>query len=83
MGVKLESIVLLETKSYEGVVKWFDARKGYGFITTPDGDDVFVHYTFIPGDGYRRLEQGERVQFELVKSNRGLQARNVLSIGQA
>jgi CspA family cold shock protein len=63
----------------EGVVKWFDPKKGYGFITTQDGKDVFVHYTFIPGDGYRKLEQGEKVIFELVNSHRGPQARNVLS----
>ena len=74
---------MLDTTTIEGVVKWFDSRKGYGFITTPEGDDIFVHYTFIPGDGYRRLEPGERVQFDLVKSNRGLQARNVLSLGEA
>ena len=67
----------------EGVVKWFDPRKGYGFITTPEGEDIFVHYTFIPGDGYRRLEPGEQVEFELVRSNRGKQARNVLCKGTA
>ena len=67
----------------EGVVKWFDSNKGYGFITTPEGEDVFVHYTFIPGDGYRKLEQGEKVVFELVKSHKGPQARNVLCVSEA
>jgi CspA family cold shock protein len=67
----------------EGVVKWFDPRKGYGFITTPEGEDIFVHYTFIPGDGYRALEPGEKVCFELVRSSRGPQARNVLITGEA
>ncbi len=67
----------------EGTVKWFDSSKGYGFITTPDGEDIFVHYTFIPGDGYRKLEQGEKVVFELVKSHKGPQARNVFSVSEA
>jgi CspA family cold shock protein len=75
--------VSTEIITVEGVVKWFDPRKGYGFITTPEGEDIFVHYTFIPGDGYRRLEQGEKVAFDLVRSNRGPQARNVLIIGEA
>ncbi|HDS30413.1 MAG TPA: cold shock domain-containing protein [Firmicutes bacterium] len=63
----------------DGVVKWFDAEKGYGFITTQDGKDVFVHYSAIPGEGYRVLVQGDKVQFDLIKSTKGLQARNVLS----
>ena len=47
----------------DGIVKWFDPKKGYGFITTQDGKDVFVHYTAIPGEGYRTLTQGDKVQF--------------------
>ena len=67
----------------EGTVKWFDSSKGYGFITTQEGEDIFVHYTFIPGDGYRKLEQGEKVIFELVKSHKGPQARNVVCVSEA
>ena len=63
----------------DGIVKWFDSEKGYGFITTQDGKDVFVHYTAIPGEGFRTLNQGEKVQFDLVISHKGPQARNVLS----
>lgn len=64
----------------DGIVKWFDSSKGYGFITTQDGKDVFVHYSAIPGEGYRTLNQGEKVQFEMVISHKGPQARNVLSM---
>lgn len=63
----------------DGIVKWFDPEKGYGFITSQDGSDIFVHYTAIPGEGYRTLNQGEKVQFDLIISNKGPQARNVLS----
>lgn len=63
----------------DGIVKWFDSKKGYGFITTQDGKDVFVHYSAIPGDGFRKLEQGEKVEFDLVISKRGPQAKNVLT----
>ncbi len=61
-----------------GVVKWFDARKGFGFIKGPgDGKDVFVHYSFIEGEGFRRLRDGETVEYELMESDRGPQAVNV------
>jgi CspA family cold shock protein len=60
-----------------GVVKWFSSKKGYGFITTDDGQEVFVHYSVIDGTGFRSLEQGERVEFELTQSDKGLQAANV------
>ena len=49
----------------QGTVKWFSAEKGYGFISRPDGDDVFVHFSAIEGEGYRNLEQGETVEFEV------------------
>ena len=71
---------MLETKSYEGVVKWFDARKGYGFITTPDGDDVFVHYSEIQGSGFRSLSAGERVEFSVKQSDKGPRAAEVKSL---
>ena len=63
----------------QGTVKWFSRTKGYGFIT-PDGDaekDVFVHYSAIQGEGFRNLEQGERVEFEVEDSAKGPQAANV------
>lgn len=60
-----------------GKVKWFNAEKGYGFITTEDGNDVFVHYSAIQCDGFRTLEEGDSVTFEVKESNRGPQASNV------
>jgi len=65
----------------EGTVKWFDDKKGYGFIT-PDGEgkDVFVHHTAIQGEGYKSLEEGQKVDFETEDSKKGVQARNVRKI---
>ncbi|MFP4224709.1 MAG: cold shock domain-containing protein [Phycisphaeraceae bacterium] len=60
-----------------GRVKWFDPKKGYGFILGPTGQDVFVHYSQIEGDGFRSLRDGETVAYELVESEKGLQARTV------
>ena len=60
-----------------GNVKWFDTKKGYGFIVGEAGQDVFVHYTSILGDGFRSLKDGEVVDYELVQSDKGFQARNV------
>ena len=60
-----------------GKVKWFDPKKGYGFIIGDQGQDVFVHYTSIVGDGFRALKDGEVVDYELVKGDKGFQARNV------
>lgn len=60
-----------------GKVKWFNAEKGYGFITTEEGKDVFVHYSSIQCDGFRTLEEGDSVTFEVKESNRGPQASNV------
>ncbi|MCG3179649.1 MAG: hypothetical protein BIFFINMI_01990 [Phycisphaerae bacterium] len=64
-----------------GNVKWFDSRKGYGFIVGEQGSDVFVHYTAIVGEGFRCLKDGETVEYELVKTDKGLQSRNVKSVG--
>lgn len=58
----------------QGTVKWFNADKGYGFIAVDGGRDVFVHYSSIQSDGYRSLEQGQRVEFEISQSDRGPQA---------
>jgi len=60
-----------------GKVKWFDLRKGYGFIIGEEGQDIFVHYTSIAGSGFRALREGETVDYEVVRGEKGLQARNV------
>ena len=60
-----------------GTVKWFNAEKGFGFISREDGDDVFVHFSAIQGDGFKSLDEGQRVNFELTKGPRGPQAENV------
>ncbi len=65
----------------EGTVKWFDNRKGYGFIQTDEhAEDIFVHYSVVNMDGFKTLEEGERVAFELVKGDKGLKAQNVQRI---
>ena len=61
----------------QGTVKWFNAEKGYGFIQRKSGQDVFVHQSAILTEGYRTLEQGQTVEFEVVKGEKGLQATNV------
>lgn len=60
-----------------GTVKWFNAEKGYGFIATEEGNDVFVHFTAIMGDGFKTLDEGQQVEFEVVDGARGPQAANV------
>ena len=64
----------------QGTVKWFNGQKGYGFITKDDGQDVFVHYSAIQGQGFRSLEEGQRVEFEITQGPKGLQAANVSKI---
>jgi CspA family cold shock protein len=61
-----------------GTVKWFNESKGYGFIEQESGEDVFVHYSAISGDGFKTLKEGQRVQFDVVKGPKGPQASNVL-----
>ena len=61
----------------EGTVKWFSNEKGYGFIEREGGDDVFVHFSAITMDGYKSLTEGQRVSFEVVQGDKGLQAANV------
>lgn len=63
-----------------GTVKWFNASKGYGFIARENGEDVFVHYNAIEGEGYKSLDEGDTVQFEIGQSPKGLQATKVSKI---
>jgi cold shock protein len=64
----------------QGTVKWFNNEKGFGFITRQSGPDVFVHHTAILAEGYRSLNEGDRVSFEVVEGQKGLQARNVVRL---
>jgi len=61
----------------KGTVKWFDSKKGFGFIINPEGKDVFVHFSSIEGDGFRSLKDGEEVTYEQVEGAKGLMAQNV------
>jgi CspA family cold shock protein len=64
----------------KGTVKWFNATKGFGFITTEDGDDVFVHFSAIEGDGFKSLDEGQEVEFEVTDGEKGPQAVNVTKL---
>lgn len=61
----------------EGTIKWFNGEKGYGFIAAEDGTDVFVHYSAIQMEGYKTLQEGQRVEFDVVQGQKGPQAENV------
>jgi cold shock protein len=63
-----------------GKVKWFNSEKGFGFIEVEGGDDVFVHFSAITGDGFKSLEEGQQVEFNVVQGNRGPQAENVVKL---
>ena len=64
----------------QGKVKWFNSEKGYGFIEMEGGDDVFVHFSAIAEDGYKSLEEGQKVEFDIVEGDRGEQAANVVKM---
>jgi cold shock protein len=64
----------------QGKVKWFNAEKGFGFIESNEGGDIFVHFSAIQGEGFKTLEEGQEVEFDVVEGNRGLQAANVTRI---
>jgi cold shock protein len=64
----------------QGTVKWFSNEKGYGFIARADGEDLFVHFSAIEGDGYRTLHEGQEVEFEIVDGPKGQQAANVRAV---
>jgi CspA family cold shock protein len=67
----------------EGTVRWFNPKKGYGFIATDDGVDVFVHYANIVGEGYKNLSEGEEVTFDIVDGEKGPRAENVVAKSKA
>jgi len=67
----------------EGTVKWFNPSKGYGFIASADGREVFVHYSNISGEGFKTLEEGDSVRFDVVDGEKGLRAENVVPYSQS
>jgi CspA family cold shock protein len=76
----MTSILKKEVAHMTGKVKWFNSEKGYGFITTEEGSDLFVHYSQIQKDGFKTLEENEAVEFDVVEGNKGPQAANVTSL---
>jgi len=64
----------------KGTVKWFNAEKGYGFLQVEGGEDVFVHFSAIQGDGFKTLDEGQAVEFDITDGNRGPQAANVIKL---
>lgn len=64
----------------QGIVKWFNNQKGYGFISQEDGSEVFVHYTGITGDGFRTVEEGQKVEYDVIDGSKGPQAVNVTRV---
>lgn len=75
-------LVLGDVIMLTGKVKWFNTEKGYGFIIDANGKDVFVHYSSIQADGFKNLEEGQTVSYDLVETDRGPQANNVKVIGE-
>jgi CspA family cold shock protein len=80
-AVKIQAARVVSSKEgttvAQGKVKWFNGQKGFGFITTDEGEDVFVHYSAITGSGFKTLDEGQRVSFEVTQGPKGLQATNV------
>ena len=64
----------------KGTVKWFDTAKGYGFITTDEGEELFVHYSSIKNEGFKQLKRGQKVEFEIIEGDRGPQASEVIAL---
>lgn len=65
------------SETVKGTVKWFNESRGFGFLAQPDGEDIFVHYTAIQGNGFRTLKEGQEVEFNIEQTAKGLQASNV------
>ncbi len=83
LGLRLSVVVSFEKEIHfhaKGTVKWFNADKGYGFITGEDGQDVFVHFSAINGEGYKSLDEGQAVSYDVEQSDRGPQAANVTKL---
>ena len=79
----VSDITRREILDMRGKVKWFNNTKGYGFIDNPNGEDIFIHYSAILSEGYKTLVEGQFVEFELVQTAKGLQAKNVVEIKTA
>ena len=73
-------IIYMSNEVENGIVKWFNAEKGYGFIQLEEGNDVFVHYSAIQEEGFKSLEEGQEVTFEIIEGDRGPQAANVVKV---
>jgi len=74
-----KEVIKAMSERKNGTVKWFDNAKGYGFIVSPEGEDVFVHYRVIEGEGYRSLSEGQQVEFIATRSEKGWQASEVFA----
>src|SRR4051812_19870603 len=76
----METQVSQVLEGVEGLVKWFDPRKGFGFIVGPEGQDIFTHYTVIQGDGFRALKDGASVQYDAARTDKGWKATRVIRV---